>query len=285
MIYVLTYFFLMVTIIAVTVSLIRLRRRAALLNEQLRQERENLQKVKRRHRIEVIKTAMDHQELERTRIASDIHDSINSVLWLAKSNIDLWFKEQSDNTTTKGIVDARELLEEAMESSRTIAQNTTPNNIGKFGLVEAVKELCNRIKNKELNVVFNANGVVGKLTCDRSLQIYRLIQEIVNNLIKHAKATCISVELYGGSYLTVCFVDNGKPFQYHNNEASSGLGLLNINNRLDLLAASLRSEAGPPNKLEVLIPMTDLSLTEVNLNQYPKNRVLLSGDGKTNLAR
>ncbi len=249
------YILLTTIIVAISTVAIKLGLRVVFLNKQLRTEKESWQKIQRKHRMELIKTAMDHQELERTRIASDIHDSISSILWLAKSNIDLWFREQSGETSAKGILDASGLLAEAMESSRSIARNLTPNNIGKFGLVEAVRELCERIKNKKIKVVFNANGLSGKLTCDRSLQTYRVIQEIIHNLIKHSEATCISVEVYGGPYLTVCFVDNGKAFNYTHNELSTGLGLLNIQNRLELLGANLRSEAGPPNKLEVLVPM------------------------------
>ncbi len=213
-------------------------------------------RLKRRHQIELIKTALTYQERERKKMALEIHDGIGSILAAIKMNNEVTLTHSFSATSDEIAAESNNLLIEAIEATRSISQNLLPSNIEKLGLIDAVSELIYRWKRiNKLNVIFSAHGFLQKVTGDRALEIFRLIQELLNNHYKHAGGTALSLEILSGPVLIICMVDNGKAYKFFEKTSSSGLGLLSIQNRLELLGGNLRSEPGPPNRLEVFIPM------------------------------
>lgn len=218
--------------------------------------RESEESVKNKHQIELIKAVLDQQECERKRMASDIHDSLSCILSTAKINLDLSLQTILPASSQDLIIKSKGLLDEAIESSRRIARNLTPAVIETLGLSEAVNDLCTRIRKSDLKVQFAEYGRIENMPSDKAVQIYRIIQEIVNNYLKHSGGTIISIEMYWGPLLSICIIDNGRPFEYPVDiKSQSGLGLLNIRNRLEILDATLQSEAGNPNKTHIVIPL------------------------------
>jgi len=219
--------------------------------------KKELLELKSKHKIELLKTALTYQERERRRVASDIHDDVSSTLTAARRNLEMVLADRTADHNYLQIEETKKLLENAIESSRRIAQNLTPSCIETVGLVASVQDLANRLNMKGLRVTFSEIGFSERLKSGRDLLIYRVIQEILNNQVKHSGCSALSIQMVGGPVMTISIVDNGKPYKFlKDNTVGTGLGILSIQNRLELLDARIESESGPPsNVLEIFIPM------------------------------
>jgi two-component system, NarL family, sensor kinase len=201
----------------------------------------------------MIRGALNDQEGERRRIAADIHDSLSSILWATKLNIAFVIgKIKSPPNVLRSLLESAKLIDEAMDSSRRIARNLTPEILEILGLTSALEELCSRFSNSEIRIFFKGHGTVSYVSIENQICIYRIVQELINNYIKHSNAKVVSIELYGGQSTVITIIDNGQPFKLGGHQ--NGLGLLNIRNRIEVLKAKIKSESGPPNKIVIVIP-------------------------------
>jgi signal transduction histidine kinase len=119
-----------------------------------------------------------------------------------------------------------------------------PSTLEKFGLLPALKELCERFEGASLiPVTFVELGEIKPMTGGQELKIYRIVQELINNAIKHAQASVIKVTVIGGEDLQISVEDDGKGFdpslKPESVSGGSGLGLYNMENRARLLGGRL----------------------------------------------
>jgi signal transduction histidine kinase len=175
-------------------------------------------------------------------VAGDLHDSIGAMLSAIRLGL-ITVGKQMPNPS--GIDDAKEMLDETIGSVRRISRDLMPSTLEKFGLAHALKELCDRFQStSQMPISYHEQGEVRSIDAKRELMVFRIVQELLNNAIKHSKATIISVTLRAADMLEIVVEDDGVGFnfdeQYASNKIEKGLGLFNIENRTRLLNATLQ---------------------------------------------
>ena len=180
---------------------------------------------------------LEGQDKERKRIAAELHDNLGSIL--------VTLNMYADALQTKKPEEMKRLAEKigettrlANEETRKISHSLDSGMLNHFGLEAAIKQLSEAVSSIR-KLTFNISiQIEENLGSEISLEIYRMIQEMVNNTLKHAKATKIHLELTQmGKSLNLIFEDNGIGF--NRNEITRGMGLKNIESRVQKLNGDL----------------------------------------------
>lgn len=191
----------------------------------------------------MLQAALDSQENERRRLAADLHDSIGAMLSAIKVGLSTIGRRQPD---LDGLTDTKQMLDETIESVRSISRDLMPSTLEKFGLGQALKEMCERITSTaQLPVHYEEEGEPLSLEKSKEVMVFRIVQELLNNAIKHSDATTINVETTWNHGVYISVQDNGKGFDFNKqkvNGSYKGLGLFNIENRARLLGANVLFE-------------------------------------------
>ena len=211
------------------------KRKQQIAEQQLRQ----LQQEKE---LEAAKTVLKVQEEERVRVAKDLHDGLGSMLSGIKLNLsamkgNVILQQQDASIFIKSI----EQLDSAISEMRRISHNMMPESLLKFGLVEAVHDYCESInESKIVQLTFKDFGMNERLESSVEIVLYRIIQELVNNSIKHAKAKNIIIQLVKNyENITLTVEDDGNGFDINKLDKLKGFGLTNIQSRVDYLKGNL----------------------------------------------
>lgn len=183
---------------------------------------------------QMIKLQLESQEQERKRIGADLHDSLGSLLWGAKVNASFIQRsvEMNDAASTS-YRELNQILDESIDTVRRIAWELTPQAFHYAGLSASVAKLCDRLDGKGIEI--NLDEENGRLwNDDRALQVFRVIQELISNAIKHSGATSLGVSMkWLRDQLNILVVDNGRGFK--SEAEKKGVGLWNINQRIKQL--------------------------------------------------
>jgi signal transduction histidine kinase len=182
----------------------------------------------------MMKLLFESQEQERTRIGADLHDSLGSLLWGAKVNASVIQRSIAlNNSALVSYQELNQLIDESIDVVRRIAWELTPQAFEDLGLSESITRLCERLNGKGFTITFEEKG--SKLWNDhRALQVFRIIQELVSNSIKHSSASSIFIALtWNDLELRATISDNGSGFQ--SSLPSKGVGLWNIKQRVKQL--------------------------------------------------
>lgn len=195
--------------------------------------------LKKEQDISLLKALMTGEEKERNRLARELHDGLGSVLAAAQmqvSHLKIIDDEQQKNARQQ----ATELINQASAESRRIAHNLLPEILLRFGLDEALKEYSRSISDSRLiKLDYESVGMNKPLEQSVELSIYRIIQELVNNIVKHAGATEALVQLHRHQdMLSITVEDNGHGFA-PDKDTEKGIGLHNIRSRISYLNGSL----------------------------------------------
>jgi Signal transduction histidine kinase len=190
---------------------------------------------------ELLQARLRGEEEERSRTARELHDGIGSILSAAKMQL----HAMQGAANKEGYQKAIELVENAIGEVRTISHNMAPEIVLQEGLEYAVKSFCARISHPGLEIEQYTVGEVRRLGADLELLVYRIIQEAVNNIIKHAQATQAIVQLsYAKDMLMVTIEDNGLGFDPEKVKRK-GIGLHNLPARVNMLKGDYRIESRP----------------------------------------
>ena len=204
-----------------------------------------------------IKSVIEAEEKERRRIAQDLHDGIGQILSAAKLNLSSL--ESTIVTTNQAQKDALkntlDLIDDSVKEVRTVSHNMMPNVLIKLGLASAVREFITKLGNlPNLKIDLEIVGLNERLEENAETALYRAIQEIVNNIIKHAKADKISIQLIRhDKELSVVIEDNGVGFDVDRINEFGGIGLKNILSRVEFINGSVHFDSLPGRGTTVLI--------------------------------
>ena len=194
-----------------------------------RVNRERMKLLEKQNEVKVLTANMEGQEKERARLARELHDGVGGVLSAAKMHLSIVPGDVN-------ISEAMTMLDQASQEIRTIAHNLSPNMIQVNELHTVLGEYCARVKSAQLAVDYYVMGAVPKLEPAFKLGVYRAFQEIMNNVIKHSRATHVMVQLsINDDLLMLTVEDNGVGFDTN---IASGNGLTNLRTRV----AELRGE-------------------------------------------
>lgn len=222
------------------------------INRQRITELENSMKIASMHSVIL------GQEAERERIAKDLHDSLGGLLSTVKLHFDAVQSMDAGVATLPEYQRAYTLLDEACNEVRTISNNLQPGALHRLGLIPAIQDLINRVQTHESPAVsFHHNGTSAELDPSMSLNIFRIVQELLNNALKHSGADEISISLSReGKSLRILVQDNGKG--YEPGTVRRGMGSENIASRVNYLRGdlSIHSVTGEGTTTQVDIPLS-----------------------------
>ncbi|HEY9178495.1 MAG TPA: sensor histidine kinase [Flavipsychrobacter sp.] len=219
----------------------------------IRHQRRNAWLNKMRIRAEI-----NTLEKERKRIAGDLHDELGPILSAVRIQINhLQHQTEEDQ---KIIAFANKHIDDAIAKTREISYNLLPSTLVRKGLVKAVHEYISKLsETHELHITFISPDM--ELPAEMSINIYRIIQEIIHNTIKHAEAAQLIISLQkNNNKLVLLTADDGKGFDYDKHvENNNGLGLTNLQSRAEVMSArfNFRSVPGYGSQYVIDIPIKE----------------------------
>lgn len=223
-----------------------------MLQEQLKR-----QKVEMEHQVKMMEAVLESQEQERKRVAADLHDSIGGMLSAIRVGLTTVGRLLPD---PRAMEQQKKMLDDTIGSVRSISRELMPSTLERFGLVHALRELCDQVHTTtQLPVDFQGQGDVDNISPNKQLMLFRIAQELVTNAVKHARASAIQVQLQVDDHLILKVDDNGvgfDPERYRSvNMSGRGLGLYNIENRVRLLGARLEHQTTGNQGTHVVLTM------------------------------
>lgn len=223
----------------------KLKQKAAMQTQMLQQQ-------------EVLTRAViEAEEKERQRIASDLHDGVGQLFSAVKMNMNgLFDRIEIKREEDKFLVEkTMALVDESCKEVRSISHQMMPNNmLLRSGIASDVKSFIEKIDSDQLKVNLEANGFKNRIESNVEVVLYRVIQECVNNVIKHAKATRLDIILdRTPAGITVLVKDNGLGFNPALRETFDGIGLKNIETRIEYLKGKVTYTSAPGQGTEVNI--------------------------------
>lgn len=232
-------------------------------NQQIAKQQQILQQQKiseleKDKQLLTIDAMLKGQEEERSRIAKDLHDGLGSSLSGAKLSFmnvreNLVLAPESIALFDKSL----SMLDNTIGDLRKVAQNLMPEALVKFGLNEALRDFCDSIQySTGIKVVYQQFGETRKLNNTAEVFIYRIIQELVANAVKHAEASEILVQLTMSDYKTgITVEDNGKGFDKSILRHTKGAGMSNLEYRVNYFNGTSDIVTSPGNGTSVNIEL------------------------------
>ncbi len=211
-----------------------------------------IRELEQKKQKDLLSATLATQENVRKRIGADIHDGIGPLL----STFKLYFNNlQYATDQTKFDAQIKQLngeLDDIIQQIRTVSRELVPAVLMEFGLVAAIEDVCEKIDRAgTIKVHFDTN--VEQITIDQTtaLHLYRIVQELINNTIKHAEANELAVDLNKrGQTLSIQVADNGKGFPMNAAGQAdiqrAGLGIKNIKARASLIDAEFSIHTNQP---------------------------------------
>lgn len=203
------------------------------------------------HQKEVTLQYTSVQESERKRIAELLHDDIGNKLNI----LSLWINNEDSLNNKRSREVIKQQIPALIEATRTISHSLYPVNLEKFGLILALEALISNV-NESLPIQLIINDDYQKRPISFEVQIYRIIQEFLSNVIKHAKASNMLIHIRDTeTLLAVILSDNGVGFD--NSILKKGMGLKNIDSRIKSINAfsKWKSEKGNGSRLIIILPI------------------------------
>jgi len=211
----------------------------------------------------ILNTVINTEESERKRFATDLHDSIGPLL----SSINLYLSTLSkvnSEADRKNIIQASvDAVNEALVSIKEISNNLSPHVLNDFGLEKAIRSFTNKINlSQAINISFNAENMEQRFNHQVEVVIFRVVAELINNTIKHAKAQSIEINLsIEKNMLSLIYIDDGIGFDTKaiNAGTSNGMGLYNVLSRIRSLNGTHKIKSNPQRG-------GMMAVVEINLN-------------------
>lgn len=205
---------------------------------------------------ELLNSVINTEEKERLHFSQELHDGIGPLISAAKIYVD-WLDKPNANIKKEAIVpDIKKLLEEATRSIRDISFKLSPHILQNYGIVEAIKAYTEKAKvlaNIEINFTYN---VIPRFEETFETVIYRVVCECINNTLRHAKASSITIDMrYVNNRLEAHYTDNGIGFDIQEiTEARKGIGLLNMKSRIKMINGTIifKSKPGKGTRIELV---------------------------------
>lgn len=197
--------------------------------------------MKQEQKISHLTATIQAEERERTRIARELHDGVGGLLSAAKMNFNSLHHLYDESPVFHNGIS---LLDEAYDQLRKTAHNLLPETLLQGGLVKAVRAYCNMIGRQALDITFHSLGNIPRFNAETELSLYRIIQELVNNILKHAHATKALVEINMlDDNLLITVEDNGTGIagRIGGDDAgfAVGIGMKSLASRIEVLGGQM----------------------------------------------
>ncbi|MFD0940754.1 sensor histidine kinase [Pedobacter boryungensis] len=208
------------------------RKKIVLAKQDLHDEKQKL----------ILATTLNAQENERQKISSILHDSICQLLYGIRLHLPS-MKLNDDSKAEFQMVN--HLLDQAIKETRELSYELTPSVLRDFGFVEGIREMAQRLSFKNFRISIKLSEEANLLSADLQLSVFRIVQELINNSIKHANADKAEINFYTeGNKVTILVYDNGNGFDEDlETLMARGSGLRGIRSRLSLLNGHMEVES------------------------------------------
>lgn len=224
----------------------------ALQNASLQKQR--ITELQQKNKLLALSSMIEGQEAERLRIAKDLHDSLGGLLSTVKAHFTTIQKEIKQLAKFGLTEKTNSLIDEACIEVRRISHNMMPHALSISGLKGALEDIAQNLKAEGYEVTLEINDLPTDLENTKEVMIYRLVQEIISNIRKHANANTILLQVLGfNKEINLIVEDNGDGFDYEKAIVNDGLGLKNINSRVDFLDGSVEWDSKPGNGTSISI--------------------------------
>lgn len=228
-----------------------------LYRQRVSRYRQRLLDAEREQQIELARALMQGEEQERKRLAIDLHDGLGGQLAGIKINL----SRMATNASPSG-TDLHRVIDQLDASSnelRRIARNMMPESLLLLGLEPALKDMCDSMSTDATRVVFQSFGIDPALHKEMQMNVYRIVQELLANAIRHAAATEVLVQCsQNESRFFITIEDNGKGFSRSEATRKPGIGLSNVQSRVEYLKGKvdISSAAGEGTTINIEFDVT-----------------------------
>ena len=209
---------------------------------------------------EILESKLEIQEQTLKNISQEIHDNIGQALSLVKLNINTININEPSQIQNK-INDSRQLITKAIQDLRDLSKSLNTDYIVDSGLSKALEYELDMIRKTGVyEVKFDIEGKQYRLGNQQELILFRIVQEVLNNIMKHAKATMIDVKLlFEPTLFTLKIIDNGVGFDTsrieHNDYSNLGLGVRNMHNRAKMINTHFQITSTPEHGTSIVLTL------------------------------
>ncbi|RLD63570.1 MAG: histidine kinase [Bacteroidetes bacterium] len=220
-------------------------------------EQNKLEQIHSNLQTRIINATIDAKEKERKTIAEILHDSVSALLSSANLHLQA-SKAQLNSKAPAEISKAQEIVKEASVKIRDLSHKLISSVLLKFGLAFAVHDICEKYSNSELELISDDNGIK-RYDQKFEIKIYNIIEELINNILKHSKAKNASITLMerNGDKLLIQIIDDGKGFDVKRERKKDGLGLSHIEARVKIMKGvfNINSKKGEGTSIFISVPV------------------------------
>ncbi len=207
-----------------------------------------------------LQSELEIQEQTLHNISQEIHDNIGQVLSLTKLNLNTMDLQQPIIAQQK-LDDSRKLVSKAIQDLRDLSKSLNSDYVTELGLLRAIEyELELVAKTGTLQTQLDVTGTPVRLDTQKELILFRIVQEAINNMLKHAEATLLTISVsYNNTGFHISIADNGKGFDNATattDNKKTGLGLRNMHNRSRLIGAAVSITSAPGAGTTVAISLS-----------------------------
>jgi len=233
-------FSVMILIMVSFVVSFRIMQRKKLLYQQ------HLHKLREAQQNQLIEAAVRSEESERHRIAESLHDEVGAILSSSKLHLQAIKTSSLDEKDRQLNERGKELLDEGIQKVRSISHNLHSSILKEFGLNEAIRHFVSKtVQGSLISTTCQLDDSYTTVNTDNDISIYRMVQELVNNILKHSNATIIQIDsTYADAHLKIIITHDGTGLSQNQFEEfrykKEGLGLKNIMNRVILLKGDIQ---------------------------------------------
>ncbi len=228
------------------------KNKLAAQTEALQQQK--ITELQQKNKLVAMNSMIEGQEAERLRIAKDLHDSLGGLLSTVKAHFTTIQNEIEQLSTLNLTEKTNNLIDEACIEVRRISHNMMPHALSLSGLEGAIEDVGTHLKEQGYGVTLEITNLPDTIEPTKEIMIYRLIQELVSNIRKHAQAKNILIQLVGHKQeISLLIEDDGKGFNCQEAIAKGGLGLKSIKSRVAYLDGTIDWDTQPNNGTSVTI--------------------------------
>jgi signal transduction histidine kinase len=224
-----------------------------------------LKRICEEQNSKLIMAAIANEECVRTKISDNLHD-VGTVLSTVKLYLGMIQSAHlADKNNLATLKDCKDLIDDTVQTTRTLSAFLQPSAIKDFGLTGTIQHFCNTLDDTTgVQIAFNIEDNIERFAMEQELAVFRIVQELTDNIVKHAHATTVNFSLLSKASNTLhVYIDHdGDGLSHKEFEQKlydvQGLGLKNIQNRLNILKGNIHFEKNDNlmNTISVQVPIT-----------------------------
>ena len=254
-----TSFFSVILLLAFLLNQYKLRQRnlSLQLSKQELVQQQKIEKVRSESQIRILNATLDGKETERKQISETLHDSVSALLSSANLHLQAC-KKIFNGPIPIELEKSQDIIVEASQIIRDLSHTLVSSVLLKFGLANSIKDMAYKYSNSQLEVIFQTKNIQ-RYDQDFEIKLYNIIQELVNNAIKHSEASIAEINLVEkDKKILLTINDNGNGFDTSKmSQKEDGLGINQIDARIHMMGGKfiIDSKKGKGTKISIELPV------------------------------